>query len=275
MRSKIPSPSASRQWATTLGAAALLAALGAPAALASDCDLQVSHAPTGSQGDTAAVAITSQTLVAGVNGWERVGWQAAADTTITAVTLVRDEGTEHRTDGDLAEGMAEDVSELRFCATAGDTEAPPANEAEVVRVSATGEESAPEPAQKPAAEPTGELADDPVAVEEPEPTAPTDTTDDTDTSSQAAGTDEADAPVPAPAPTSSGSEHEIDVPQRGERGDETGTADADADADVEQAALAAAASEPGAPLAGGLVGALIGLIVIAGAQRRRTQEERR
>lgn len=110
-------PSTPRRLAATIGAAALLAALGAPAALASDagCEPLVTHTPAGSQGDTRAVAITSQTLAAGVDGWERVGWQAAEHTTVAAVEVVREDGTEHRTDGDLATGSAEQVLELRFC----------------------------------------------------------------------------------------------------------------------------------------------------------------
>ena len=266
MRSATPSPSASRRWATTLGATVLLAALGAPAALASDCDLQVSHAPTGSQGDTAAVAITSQTLAAGVDGWERVGWQAAADTTITAVTLVREAGTEHRTDGDLAEGMAEDVSELRFCATTGDTEAPPADEAEVVQVTAVAAE---EPAAAPVEEPAEEPADDPVVVEEPAATesdeahAPAD-----DEPRETEAPNEADE---APAPTDPNEELEPLGPEHVQ----WDGAIAAADADIEGATLAATVREPTAPMAGALVGAIIGLIVIAGTQRRRTEEERR
>jgi hypothetical protein len=264
MRRHLPTPSASpsRRWATTLGAAALVAALGAPAAVASDCDPLVSHTPTGSDGDTAAVAITSQTLSADVEGWERVGWQAADETAVTAVTLVREDGTEHRTDGDLATGMAEHVLEVRFCGTQADAAEAPSAEAEVVQVTAA-DETAAGPAEEP--------ADDPVEIaEEPEPTAPaeTQTTDDPAPASEADETDEADA---APAPTHPGDEHESDGPQRVVWGDDTGTTDSE----VEQATLAAVVQEPAAPLAGGTVGLLAGLVVVAGAQRRRPKEERR
>jgi hypothetical protein len=220
----------SRRWAVTLGATALVAALGAPAALASDCDPVVSHSPTGSQGDPAAVAITSQALAADVAGWERVGWQAAPDTTVTAVTLVREDGIEHRTGGDLSEGAAEHVLEVRFCATAHDAEAEATGEAEVAPVSAAAEELAPEPAET-----EGHGAD------------------------------------ARPAPTRSGAEHESHGPQRVERGDDTGTHDPI----VDQATLAAAVQEPAAPLTGGAVGLLAGLVVVAGATRHRTKEERR
>jgi hypothetical protein len=54
-------------------------------------------------------------------------------------------------------------------------------------------------------------------------------------------------------------------------GDDTGTTDSE----VEQATLAAVVQEPAAPLAGGAVGLLAGLVVVAGAQRRRPKEERR
>lgn len=262
--------SPSRRWATTLGATALLAVLGAPAALASgaDCDPLVSHAPTGSQGDTAAVAITSQTLAAGVDGWERVGWQAAPDTTVTAVELVREDGTEHRTDGDLADGTAEHVLEVRFCGTTDGAEAETTEEAAVVQVTASAEEPA-----TPDEAPDEDHAELAPTADEPQPTtAPTDTdtTDDADPSSEADGTDAADEVEAESSPTRSGAEHESDGPQRAERGDDTGTGEPD----VAQATLAAAIQEPTAPLTGGVVGLLAGLFVIAGAQRRRTRQER-
>lgn len=113
----------SNRWrlAATIGAAALATTLAAPVAgfAAEDCSPLVTHTPTGSQGDTAAVAITSQVLEADTPGWARAGWQAAEDVTVTKVTVVREDGSEHRGRGNLQSGMAEDVLELRFCGTAG------------------------------------------------------------------------------------------------------------------------------------------------------------
>jgi hypothetical protein len=282
----MPTHSTSRRWATTLGATALIAAL-APAALAADCDPLVSHTPTGSQGDTAAVAITSQALAADVAGWERVGWQAAADTTVTAVTLVREDGTEQRTDGDLAQGIAEHVTEVRFCGTThAGTEAASTDEDAVVQVTAAADKPAPAPnghqADDQADDPADDRADDQAqATGEPEPAAPahTGTTDGAEAPSEPDVTDEADQADARQAPTRSGAEHEPDGPQRAERGDDTGTHDPTVEqatlAAVEQATLAAAVQEPGAPLAGGAVGLLAGLVVFAGAKRHRTKEERR
>ncbi len=158
MRRHLPS----RRWATILGATALIAALGAPAAFASDCDPLVRYTPGDSQGDTAAVAITSQALSADVEGWERVGWQAAADTTVTRVTLVRDGGTEHRTDGDLSDGAAEHVLEVRFCGTTHD-----GGDAET-----TGDAEEPQPTAATDTDAPSEVAQATLAAAVQEPAAP-------------------------------------------------------------------------------------------------------
>ena len=82
------------------------------------CDPLVTHTPRGSTGDRDAVAITSQSLEQGRAGWAHVSWEAAAGTTVDEVHVVRDEETEHLTEGDLRTGTAEDVLELRFCGRA-------------------------------------------------------------------------------------------------------------------------------------------------------------
>lgn len=256
--------SISRRTAVTLGAAALVAALGAPAALAADgdCDPLVSHTPTGSEGDTGAVAITSQTLSSAA-GWERVGWEAARDTTVTAVAVVREEATEHRTDGDLSTGTAEQVLELRFCGTVDGDEEPadeqPADEreAEVERVVAS--EPADEPADpEPANEPDEAPADD--AAAEPAPAA------------EATEGDEAAEvePEPVAAPPARADDDAPDDPARVEEADDAGTADAE----VAQA-TPATAPQPTAPVTGTLVALLTGLAALAGVRWRRTREGRR
>lgn len=83
-----------------------------------DCEPFVTHTPEGSTGDQWAVAITSQAREEGVAGWTHVGWEAAEDTTVDEVHVVRDEATERFVDGDLRTGHAEDVLELRFCGRA-------------------------------------------------------------------------------------------------------------------------------------------------------------
>jgi hypothetical protein len=87
------------------------------------CEPMVTHTPDGSTGHRHAVAITSQAIERGVPGWTHVGWEAAEGTTVDEVHVVREDGTERRVGGDLRNGYAEDVLELRFCgdpAPAGD-----------------------------------------------------------------------------------------------------------------------------------------------------------
>lgn len=133
----------STRWrlAATLGAAALATTLAAPVAgfAAEDCSPMVIHTPTGSQGDATAVAITSQALEAGSQGWARAGWQAADGVTVTSVTVVREEGSEHRDRGDLQTGMAEDALELRFCGTTASSE-PASDEKQAAATEPAGED---------------------------------------------------------------------------------------------------------------------------------------
>lgn len=134
----------STRWrlAATLGAAALATTLAVPAAgfAAEDCSPMVIHTPTGSEGDATAVAITSQALEAGSQGWARAGWQAAEGVTITSVTVVRDEGSEHRGGGDLQTGMAEDALELHFCGTTASSEQAPGEKQAGTREPAAAED---------------------------------------------------------------------------------------------------------------------------------------
>jgi hypothetical protein len=85
---------------------------------AEHCDPLVTHAPTGSSGAVDAVAVTAQAIVAGVPGWERVGWEAAEGTTVTEVWLLRADGALEPYGGDdLRVGSAEHVLEVSFCGT--------------------------------------------------------------------------------------------------------------------------------------------------------------
>ena len=92
-------------------------ALAASSATGCDQPLAV-VSPTGSSGDLSAVAVTSQVLEQGVDGWAEVGWETFGDTELDSVTIVGSDGEEVRT-GDLATGTASDVRELIFCGSTG------------------------------------------------------------------------------------------------------------------------------------------------------------
>ncbi len=198
-------PSPTRRLAATLGAAGLLVALAVPAgALATDtttCDPLVTHAPTGSDGDVHAVAITSQALDADTPGWARVGWQAAPDTDLTEVVITRSDGTERLTEGDLSTGHAEEVLELAFCGRVA--EADDAHRAEPVEKDGSGNGSTKDAgtAEEAATPPTDET----VATEEPDDEATT------EPSSAGATADPEPAPQPTEAPAPS-SEEPVDAP---------------------------------------------------------------
>lgn len=83
------------------------------------CDPIVTFTTSGVDGDDRAVSITSQVLVAGVDGWEHLSWQAAPDTTVDSVIVVGADTTTVLHDGDLSTGVAEDVVEITFCRSAG------------------------------------------------------------------------------------------------------------------------------------------------------------
>ena len=83
------------------------------------CDPIVTFTTSGVDGDDRAVSITSQVLVAGVDGWEHLSWQAAPDTTVDSVIVVGADTTTVLRDGDLSTGVAEDVVEITFCRSAG------------------------------------------------------------------------------------------------------------------------------------------------------------
>lgn len=108
----------------TLGVAlvpALLALLApAGAAAATDdapCeDLLVEHRPDRSAGHAAAVAITSQVLVADQPGWEAAGWEAADGVEVRTVVVTAPDGSISErpggTSGDLGPTLA-----AAFCGT--------------------------------------------------------------------------------------------------------------------------------------------------------------
>lgn len=116
---------------STLGllAAPLLVLLAPTAATADDgCDhVLVTHSPSGSEGDTSSVAITSQVLVADVPGWETVAWEATEGVEVDQVVVENTEGTVV-VDGGRS-GQLGPATALTFCgdqitAGAAATEAP-------------------------------------------------------------------------------------------------------------------------------------------------------
>jgi hypothetical protein len=78
-------------------------------------DPRVVHRPDGSLGDTAAVAITSQTLERDELGWASAGWQAAPGTALTSILVATPTGVQQHP-GEPS-GTASAVLELAFCGT--------------------------------------------------------------------------------------------------------------------------------------------------------------
>lgn len=100
-----------------------VAVLGVPAAAGSDgCDdLAVTHTPEGTDGDGSAVAITSQVLVADVDGWESVTWESRDGVEIDHV-VVSDRGDDRVVEGGPT-GQAGPATALTFCLDAVATSA--------------------------------------------------------------------------------------------------------------------------------------------------------
>lgn len=155
-------------------------------------DVLVRISPDRVQGDQRAVSITSQMIELGFEHWVAVAWQAAADTELTAVSIVSPTGVRTRT-GNVTTGTAENVIELVFCGgrssgadpAEGDVEAVPGSEDSVDPGgdASTGPETT-EPVTAEAAEPAspstpaggggGAVA----ALSTPTPTTPDDTPSD-------------------------------------------------------------------------------------------------
>jgi hypothetical protein len=74
--------------------------------------------PTGSSGDLGAVAVTSQVLEQGIDGWAQVSWETFEGAHLDSVTIVRTHDEEILTEG-LDRGSASEVLELIFCGSAG------------------------------------------------------------------------------------------------------------------------------------------------------------
>ena len=117
-------PRSPRQRLTGLLLTVLLGLVAAPAlAAATDppatCDRPLAVlAPSGSTGDLTAVAVTSQVLEQGVEGWAEVTWEAFDGTQVTSLTIVRSDGTEVLSDPP-ASGSASEVVALIACGTTG------------------------------------------------------------------------------------------------------------------------------------------------------------
>ena len=75
----------------------------------------VTHTPDGSSGTEEAVAITSQAVDRGVDGWIGVSWQIADGAALTGLTVTAVDGTVSTYTADIESGFREDVASLRFC----------------------------------------------------------------------------------------------------------------------------------------------------------------
>lgn len=96
--------------------------LGAPAAAEHTCDdVLVTHTPDRSDGDRSAVAITSQVLVADVEGWESVTWETDDRVAVDHV-IVSDRDGDHVVEGGRT-GHAGPATALTFCGPAVATSA--------------------------------------------------------------------------------------------------------------------------------------------------------
>ena len=163
------------------------------------------------RGNEAAVAITSQTLAEGFDGWEQVSWEAAEGTTLTAVG-VRTDGLPVKLLGDLDTGTVEDALELTFCGTATETPEPevgdsPGERTEVPR-------PAPEPQAAPAPQPAPQPQAQPVPAPEPEP-AP----------EPAPEPEPEPAPEPAPEPEPEPAPEPEPEPEPGDEAEDDGAED--------------------------------------------------
>lgn len=99
-------------------------------------DLLVTQRPTGTDGDASAVAITAQTLDAGLPGWSNVAWEAAPDVVLDAVQAADVDGHWRSLPATGSGDAAGGVTALRFCGTV----APPAraDDVEVVGAQSAG-----------------------------------------------------------------------------------------------------------------------------------------
>ena len=91
--------------------------VGTPAAAEAACDEVVAtHAPDRSEGDVEAVAITSQVLVADVDGWESVSWEVDEGADLGHVVVSGHGGDEVVEAGPT--GHVGPATALTFCADA-------------------------------------------------------------------------------------------------------------------------------------------------------------
>jgi hypothetical protein len=116
-------PRRTRQRLLGLAVLLVVAVSALPALAATDgddgcADPLVTLAPEGADGDVTAVAVTSQMLEQGRDGWAQVGWETFGDTELDLITIVHSDGEVVRTDG-LATGTATDVQQLIFCGSTG------------------------------------------------------------------------------------------------------------------------------------------------------------
>lgn len=103
--------------AVSLGLTALPALASGDAGEGCDDPLAVLN-PTGSTGDLSAVAITSQVLEQGVEGWAQASWETFDGTVLDSVTIVRTDEQQVLTE-DIASGTVDNAVELIFCGTTG------------------------------------------------------------------------------------------------------------------------------------------------------------
>lgn len=116
-------PRRARRRFLALAAVAALAVTALPALAATDEDPDCAEplatfSPDGTDGDVTAVAVTSQMLEQGREGWAEVGWETFGDLGPSSVTIVHTDGEVVHLD-DPASGTASDVRELIFCGQTG------------------------------------------------------------------------------------------------------------------------------------------------------------
>ena len=90
-------------------------------------DVLLTVTPDSISGDETAVSITSQELDADAVGWVSVSWEAAANTTMTGVTVRTASGTATLID-DIETGTVENTLELTFCGTVADDDGDPGDD---------------------------------------------------------------------------------------------------------------------------------------------------
>jgi hypothetical protein len=204
----------------------------------------VSFTPAGTVGNDRAVMLTSQAFEQGDRGWGHVSWEAAAGTTVHAVSITREGDVTTLDNGDLSKGTALDVDAIAFCGESRQERDLPDAPEDVKR--------APEEEQLEGGDP--EL-DEATSVTDPSPGGRTPSTQPTTAAEPPVPTEVAGVTLRRPAADAQAGEVEVA-----------------SDTQVLGVTLSRTGADLGGLAAGGAVGLLAGGLVLLGTRRRETDE---